>query len=152
MSDLEAQLQQDLKAALKGGVSERAGAIRYLISQIQYARIEKGDDLTDQDVLTVLAKQAKSRRESIEAFRAGGRDDLAARETIDLEVVEGYLPEQLGEDEIRSVIREIITEEEISGPADLGRLMKGAMARLKGQADGKVVNRLAGEELERTAD
>ncbi len=152
MSSLEETLKQDLIASLKQGDQDSTNALRFLISQIQYARIEKQEDLTDDDVMAVLVKQAKGRRESIEAFQAGGRDDLAEKEQRDLAVIERYLPELLGEDEIRNVIREIISAEEFSGPADIGRLMKGAMTRLKGQADGKLVNRLAGEELQRNAE
>ncbi len=152
MSSLEETLKQDLKASLKQGDQDSTNALRFLISQIQYARIEKQEDLTDDDVMAVLVKQAKGRRESIEAFQAGGRDDLAEKEQRDLAVIERYLPELLGEDEIRNVIREIISAEEFSGLADIGRLMKGAMTRLKGQADGKLVNRLAGEELQRNAE
>ncbi len=152
MSSLEETLKQDLIASLKQGDQDGTNALRFLISQIQYARIEKQEDLTDDDVMAVLVKQAKGRRESIEAFQAGGRDDLAEKEQRDLAVIERYLPELLGEDEIRNVIREIISAEEFSGPADIGRLMKGAMTRLKGQADGKLVNRLAGEELQRNAE
>ncbi len=152
MSSLEETLKQDLIASLKQGDQDGTNALRFLISQIQYARIEKQEDLTNDDVMAVLVKQAKGRRESIEAFQAGGRDDLAEKEQRDLAVIERYLPELLGEDEIRNVIREIISAEEFSGPADIGRLMKGAMTRLKGQADGKLVNRLAGEELQRNAE
>ena len=152
MSSLEDTLHEDLKASLKQGDQDAIHALRFLISQIQYARIEKQDDLTDADITAVLAKQAKARREAIDAFRAGGRDDLADKEQRDLGVIERYLPEQLGEDEIRMVVREIIGEEGLSGPADMGRLMKSAMARLKGEADGKLVNRLAGEELQRNAE
>jgi uncharacterized protein YqeY len=152
MSILDEKLHEDLKASLKAGDQDRINALRFLISQIQYADKEKGETLSDEDVLAVLAKQAKSRREAIEAFQVGGREDLVEKELKDLAIVESYLPEQLGEDEIRESIRGIIRDEEISGPSDMGRLMKSAMALLKGKADGKVVNRIAGEELHREQD
>ncbi|MFC1595422.1 GatB/YqeY domain-containing protein [Gemmatimonadota bacterium] len=145
-------LQQDLKESLKQGDHDRTSAIRFLISRIQYARIEKQEELTDQDILAVISKQAKSRRESIDAFRAGSREDLAEKETRDLEVILRYLPAQLGEDAIREVIRGIIRDEGFSGPADMGSLMKGAMAKLQGQADGKLVSQLASKELQRDSD
>ena len=141
-------IQSDLKAALKGGDRVRVGTLRYLISQIQYARIEKREELTDDDVLAVLSRQAKSRRESIEAYEQAGRDDLAAKERKELEVINGYLPEQLSEDEIRAALAAIVAEEAFSGMADMGRLMKLAMSRLRGRADGSLVSRLAKETLE----
>ena len=152
MSNLDKTLQQDLNASLKKGDHDSINALRFLISRIQYARIEKQDELTDQEVLAVISKQAKSRRESIEAFRSGGRDDLVEKETRDLEVIERYLPELLGEDAVRDVIRRVIEKQEYSGIADMGKLMKDVMAELKGQADGKLVNQLASEELQRESD
>ncbi len=152
MSNLDKTLQQDLNASLKKGDHDSINALRFLISRIQYARIEKQDELTDQEVLAVISKQAKSRRESIEAFRSGGREDLVEKETRDLEVIERYLPELLGEDAVRDVIRRVIGEQEYSGIADMGKLMKDVMAELKGQADGKLVNQLASEELQRESD
>ncbi|MFC1499922.1 GatB/YqeY domain-containing protein [Candidatus Zixiibacteriota bacterium] len=152
MSNLDKTLQQDLNESLKKGDHDSINALRFLISRIQYARIEKQDDLTDQDIIAVIAKQAKSRRESIEAFEAGGRDDLVEKETRDLAVIERYLPEMLGEHAVRDVIRRIILQEECSGIADMGKLMKGVMAELKGKADGKLVSRLASEELQRDTD
>ncbi len=152
MSNLDKTLHQDLNESLKKGDHDSTNALRFLISRIQYARIEKQDELTDQEVLAVISKQAKSRRESIEAFRSGGRDDLVEKETRDLEVIERYLPELLGEDAVRDVIRRVIGEQEYSGIADMGKLMKDVMAELKGQADGKLVNQLASEELQRESD
>ena len=152
MSSLDEKLRHDLKVSLKEGDHDRINALRFLLSQIQYAGKEKGETLSEAAILAVLAKQAKSRREAIDAFREGGREDLVEKELKDLEVVESYLPAQLGEDEIRETIRELIRDEGISGQSDLGRLMKSAMARLKGKADGKVVNRIAGEELHREED
>ncbi len=152
MSNLDKTLHQDLNESLKKGDHDSTNALRFLISRIQYARIEKQEELTDKDILAVISKQAKSRRESIDAFRSGGRDDLVEKETRDLEVIERYLPEQLGEDAILDVIRKVIHEQECSGIADMGKLMKGAMAELQGQADGKTVSRLAGEELHRGSE
>ncbi|MFC1629414.1 GatB/YqeY domain-containing protein [Gemmatimonadota bacterium] len=152
MSSLDKTLQRDLNESLKRGDHDSINALRFLISRIQYARIEKQDELTDQDILAVISKQAKSRRESIDAFRSGGRDDLVEKETRDLEVIERYLPELLGEDDVREVVRKIIREQGYGDISDMGMLMKGAMAELKGQADGKLVNRLASEELQRDPD
>ncbi len=152
MSTLIANIQSDLKSALKAGEKERVGALRFLISQVQYARIEKQDELTDDDVIGVLSRQARSRKESIEAFEQGGRDDLVAKERLELELIEGYLPEQLTEKEIAAELDAIITEEGLSGMGDLGKLMKSAMARLHGRVDGSVVSRMAKETLQGPSD
>jgi uncharacterized protein YqeY len=152
MSNLIETLQAELKESLKEGDRERTGALRFLLSEIHNARIEKQEELEDADVVSVLKKQAKKRRESIDAFREGGRDDLVEKETRELEVIEKHLPEQMGEDEVRDLLRSIITEEGLGGMSDMGRLMKNAMERLKGQADGSLVSRLASEELQRSGD
>lgn len=152
MPNLIEKLQADLKSSLKSGEKERANSIRFLISQIQYARIEKMEELTDEDVISVLSKQAKNRKESIDAFREGDRDDLVDKETRELEIIESYLPEQLGESEIRKILKTVIEEEGLGGMSDMGRLMKSAMARLKGQADGSLVSELAQEELKQVTD
>ena len=148
MADLLESIQDDLKTALKSGDKQKVQTLRYVISQIQYARIDKGEDLDDEDVLGVLSKQAKSRRESIEAYEGAGREELAAKERAELEIIESYLPEQLDEDAVREVLREVASSEGLSGMADMGTLMKHAMERLRGQAEGRVVSRLAKEVLE----
>jgi len=152
MSNLTETLQAKLNEAVKEGDREGAGSLRFLLSEIHYARIEKQDELDDDDVVAVLSKQAKNRRESIEAFREGGRNDLVEKETRELEIIEKYLPEQLGEDEIRDMLRSIIAEEDLGGMSDMGRLMKNAMERLKGRAEGNMVKSLASEELQRSGD
>ncbi len=151
MSEVLRTIQQDLRSALKGGDRARVGALRFLVSQIQYARIAKQADLTDEDVLAVLAKQAKNRKESIEAFRQGGRQDLVDKESRELTLIEAYLPAQVGVDEIRERIRAVIAAEGLQGAADLGRLMKTVMAEFRGRADGSVISRIAREELEGAA-
>jgi hypothetical protein len=148
MSDLLSTLQSDLKAALKGGDRTRVATIRFLISQMQYVRIEKGADLDDADVLGVLAKQAKSRKESIQAFETGGRSDLVAKEQAELAILEEYLPAQMDEEAVRDVVAGIVSKEGMTGRGDMGRLMKAAMAELQGRAEGGTVSRIAQELLE----
>lgn len=151
MSEVLRTIQQDLKSALKGGDRPRVDALRFLVSQIQYARIAKQADLTDDDVLSVLTKQAKNRKESIEAFRQGGRQDLVDKESHELSLIEAYLPAQLSADEVRERIRAVIAAEGLQGTADLGRLMKTVMAEFRGRADGSEISRIAREELEGAA-
>ena len=147
MSSLLTTIQSDLKTSLKGGDKARTAALRFVISQIQYARIAKQADLDDEDVLGVLGKQARSRKESIAAFEQAGRTDLVDKERFELEIIESYLPEQLSEEVIRAELRGIIDEGGFSGMADMGRLMKTAMKRFRGRADGGEVSRLAKEIL-----
>jgi len=149
MSQLIEKLQLDIQTSLKGGNKERTGALRFLVSKIQYARIEKQDDLEDSDVLRVLNKQARERRESIDAFRVAGRTDLLDKEERELAIIEEYLPEQLKEEEIRETLHSIIENEKLSGMSDLGLLMKNAMPRFQGRAEGSLVSQLAKEELQR---
>jgi uncharacterized protein YqeY len=148
MSTLLTDIQSDLKSALKAGDRQRVDALRFLISQIQYARIEKREDLTDDEVIGVLGKQARSRKESIEAFEQASRGDLVAKERLGLSVIEEYLPEQLTEEEISGELAAIVAEEGFSGPQEMGRLMKKAMIRLHGRAEGSLVSRIAKEILE----
>ncbi|MFO7767710.1 MAG: GatB/YqeY domain-containing protein [bacterium] len=152
MTSLLDTIQDDLKTAMKSGDKARVQTLRYLISKIQYARIDKGTELEDEDVLDVLSKQAKSRKESIEAYESAGREELAEKERAEREIIESYLPEQLDEDSVREVLIEIADEEGLSGMADMGSLMKHAMERLRGKAEGRLVSSLAKEILEREPD
>ncbi len=152
MSSLLNTIQNDLTNALKGGDRARVGALRFIISQIQYAQKEKQADLSDDDVIAVLTRQARGRRESIEAFASGDRADLVEKETYELDLIESYLPEQMEEAGIRDVLRDIIAAEGLRGPEDMGCLMKASMERLQGQAEGRVVSELARDELQRIAD
>jgi len=128
----------------------RRETIRLCLSAIHNEEVARRAPLDDAALLGVLGKQAKMRRESIEAFRTGGRAELVARETAELAVIEAYLPAQLGETEIRAAVERVIAETGASSPADQGKVMQKAMAELRGKADGKLVaavvaNLLAGK-------
>jgi len=139
------KLQDDMKLALKSRDELRLSTIRLLLSSLSYARIEKGGDLTDEEVLEVLAKAAKMRRESIEAAQRGGRTDVAERESAELAVINEYLPKQLDEAEIEAIARQIASEVGAAEIKDRGRVMGPLMQRIRGRADG----RLAGQIVER---
>jgi len=139
------KLQDDMKLALKSKDELRLSTIRLLLSSLSYARIEKGGDLTDEEVLEVLAKAAKMRRESIEAAQRGGRTDVAERESAELAVINEYLPKQLDEAEIEAIARQIASEVGAAEIKDRGRVMGPLMQRIRGRADG----RLAGQIVER---
>lgn len=136
------KLNADLKDAMKSGQRERADLIRNLKSDIKYREIDKRDALTEDDLLKVLAAAAKKRRDAIEQFEKGGREDLVAREQAQLEMIEGYLPKALSEDEIIELVDKAIGESGAAGPGDMGRVMKLVMPATAGRADGKLVSRL----------
>ncbi|MFC1700970.1 GatB/YqeY domain-containing protein [Patescibacteria group bacterium] len=109
--------------------------------------LEKSSLLTDEEVLEVLSSEVKKRRDSIEQFEKGSRQDLADKEKKELEILNVYLPEQMGEDEIRKIVKEKIVEIGISDPREMGKLMGALMPLVKGKADGKLVSKIVQEEL-----
>jgi hypothetical protein len=143
MSDLAVRLEADMKDAMRAGDKVRLGTIRRARAAVKNAEIAARGPLDDDGVLKVLRTMVKQHRESIEQFQAAGRDDLVATEQAELSVVESYLPAQLDEAAVEAVVREVIAAEGASGPKDMGRVMKAAMARLGAQADGRMVSAAA---------
>ena len=139
---LTEQVKQDLTTAMKAGEKERVEALRLVLSELQKAAKDGNDD-----ELAVLRRERKRRQESATAFRDGGREDLAAHAEAERAVIEGYLPQQLGEDELRTIVKGAIAETGASSPRDMGAVMKAAMSRAGGRADGKRVSALVREEL-----
>jgi len=134
------QIDADLIKALKSGDKHLALTLRGLKSDIKYFQINNIlSELTDDDIIKVLTCAAKQRRDSIEQFTQGGRDDLVAKESRELEIIKDYLPEELSPEEIDRLIRESIAEAGAAGPADMGKVMKAVMPKVKGRADGKAV-------------
>ncbi|HHM02180.1 MAG TPA: GatB/YqeY domain-containing protein [Caldithrix abyssi] len=131
-----------MKNALKSGDKARLGVLRMTLAQLKDERIRLQRELEDDDVIRILAKGVKSRRDSVESYRSGGREDLAEKETFEISVLEKYLPEQMSEDDIRAVVAEIVTQTGAASLKDMGRVMGPAMARLKGKADGKLVQNI----------
>lgn len=146
MSTLD-QMNNDLKAAMKSGDEVTKNTIRWVKSAIQNAAIAKGADLDDPGVNDVLAKMAKQYRDSIEQYRQHDRIDLASKEEAELAVVLRYLPEQMSEEEIRTLVRNVAAEVGAAGPQDKGKVMGKLMPQVKGKADGAVVNRVVSEVL-----
>lgn len=144
---LEQRLDQDIKEALKAGQKDKLTVLRGLKSALKYAQIDKGDDLTDQDVIAALSAQAKKVRDSIEQFEKGQRSDLTDQARAELKIIEEYLPEQLDEGKLREIIKEAIDELGAESAGDVGKVMQTVMPRVKGRADGKQVNKLAMEML-----
>lgn len=120
----------------------RTSTLRMVLAAAHNRRIELGRPLTDEEMVDTLSRQVKQRRESIEQFRAGGRDDLAQREEAELRILAEFLPEQLAPDEVEQMAREAIAETGASGPAELGRVMGRLAPRIKGRADGRAASDL----------
>lgn len=134
------QLQEDMKQAMKARDEIRLSTIRLLRSSVSYARIDKGVELTDDEVLEVLSREAKKRRESVEAAEKVGREDVAQRESAELKIVEAYLPKQMDEGEIEAIVREVVAEVGATDMKDKGKVMGPLMQRIKGKADGRLAN------------
>ena len=145
---LREQLDDDLKSAMKSRDALRLSVLRMLKSAARYAEIEKGETLSDDDVLQVVARECKRRRESIEQFEKGNRPDLVAQEKAELEILKRYLPEQLDETEVIGIAREVISELHAASKADKGKVMGALMQKVRGKADGRLVNRIVDELLE----
>lgn len=138
---LREQLREDLKAAMRAQDATRRGTIRMLEAAIKNAEIEKrGQELGDPDILAILQRQLKQRRDSIEQFERGGRQDLADIERAEIEVIQTYLPEQLSEEDIEAAAKRIIDQTGAAGPGDRGKVMGPLMQELRGKADGSAVN------------
>jgi hypothetical protein len=141
------RLKSDLKEAMLKRDATSVSTLRLLISQFQYARIQAGRDLTDDDALGLMQRAVKTRRESIEQFEKGGRPELAAKEAAEIAVVERYLPRAMDGAELAAAVDALLVELQISAKKDLGRAMKEFMARHRGRADGKAVNALIAARL-----
>lgn len=135
-------VQDDLKTAMKAGDKATVGALRLLLSELQKeAKEGKGDELA------VLRRERKRRLDSAEQFEKGGRGDLAGPELAEAEIISGYLPAELGDDELRAIVARAVESSGASSPADIGLLMKAVMEEVAGRADGKRVNGFAREAL-----
>ena len=137
------KLNEDLKTAMKAGDDVSKRTLRDLKAAISRVQKENpGRDLSDEEIIAVLRKQAKQRRDSIEAYRQGGREDLVAAESAELEVIERYLPAQMSEEAITEAAQRVIAELGASSPRDMGRVMSKLMPQLRGQADGRLVSQV----------
>lgn len=141
------QLDQDMKEALKNKEKTRLAVIRMLKAALKNEEIKLNKALSEDDILTVLSREMKQRKEALEEFIKAGRDDLIEKQKEELAVIEAYLPEQLSEDELRQLITQTITEVGATSKADMGKVMGAVMPKVKGRADGALVNRIVQEHL-----
>lgn len=131
----------------------RRNTIRMVEAAIKNAEIEKrGTELAESDILAILQRQVKQRRESIEQFTQGGREDLAENERVEIAIIEAYLPQQLSREEVEERARSVIGQVGAAGPGDRGKVMGMLMKDLRGQADGSLVNAVVGELLAEAAE
>jgi uncharacterized protein YqeY len=140
------QLIDDIQAAVKEAMKSRdklrLGALRMLTAELKNRKIELQRELEEADVLQVITRMVKQRQDSAEQFAKGGREELAAKERSEIEVLQAYLPAGLSEAEIEALVREAIAEVGAASKKDMGKVMKAVMPRIAGRADGKQVNRL----------
>jgi uncharacterized protein YqeY len=133
------KINADLKAAMKAGDKDRVGTLRLVNAAIKQADIDARpsgkDKITDADILSVLAKMVKQRRDSIAQYKAGGRQDLADKEAAEIAVIETYLPKQMDEAEAKAAVAAVIEETGAAGPKDMGKVMGALKAKYAGQMD-----------------
>lgn len=145
---LKESISNDVTSAMKSGEKEKLLILRMVKSAIKNGEIEKGAPLSDDEVSAVLRTFAKRAKDSIEQFSKAGRKELAEKEKVELAIIEEYLPNQLGEDDLREMIKDVIREQGAAGIKDMGKVMKGLMVKAKGQIDGKIANNIVKEMLE----
>ncbi|MCU0594803.1 MAG: GatB/YqeY domain-containing protein [Desulfobacterota bacterium] len=142
-TSLVEKIAQDLKEAMKAKDEFRLSCLRVLKAAVTNEQGRRTEPLKDSDVLAVIQSLVRKGQEAAAEFRKGHRDDVAAKEEAEVKILSGYLPVQLAPAEIEAVIREVMAEVSASGPKDLGKVMKAAMARLAGKVQGKEVNEIA---------
>jgi uncharacterized protein YqeY len=141
------RVSEAMRAALKGGERERLATLRMLLNEIDNERIRSGQPVDEPAFVRLVRRAIKQRDESADQYAKGGRDDLAAKERREIEVLAAYLPEEVGDDELRAAISQLLAAGGLSGPAAIGPLMKQMLARYGDRADGGRINRLVREQL-----
>lgn len=140
------EIQKNIITALKGKKETELKVFRFVLSQIQYEEINKQKELTDEEVVVVLQKEVKKRKDAIEMFKKGGRFDLVEDEEKQLQVIAKYLPEQMSDEEINTVIEEILSS--LSEAPNMGNVMAKVMAKVKGKTEGNRVSQLVKQKLQ----
>lgn len=147
---LKQQFQDELKQSMLARDTEKTAIIRLVLSALKYYEIQKGGagyEATDEDVIAVLQKEVKQRKDSIEQFGAAGRQDLVDKEQKELDLLQTYLPAQMSEEEITKLVSEAIAQTGAASLQDLGKVMGALMPKTKGKADGSIVSRIVKEHL-----
>jgi len=144
---LKQQIEQQIREALKSGDKLRLSALRLFWAAIQNEEIAKQREATDEDVVVVAQRLIKQRKESIEAFQKGGREDLAAKERAELEILNKFVPQRLSEEEIKKIVEEVRKDLPEADKNNFGKVMGAAMSRIKGRAEGSLVSKMVKELL-----
>lgn len=139
---LEQGISEDFKIALKAQDGLRVSILRVLRTALKNKQVELRRPLEDEDVVRVITTLVKQARDSIEQYRNGGRNDLTDKEQAESVVLESYLPQQLSDEELKAVILQVVSETGAAGMKDMGKVMKAAMPKVAGKADGKKVNEM----------
>jgi uncharacterized protein YqeY len=139
---LSDRLGDDQKAAMKSGDQTRKDVLRLLRSRIKEAAVAKREDLEDEEIYKLIMTEVKRRQEAIDLFEKGGREDLAGREKLEIEILEGYLPPKLSEDDLKVHAQEAIQEAGAADPRDMGKVMKILMPKVTGRAEGSQVSKI----------
>ncbi len=141
------RLTADMKSAMKNKDKQKLSVIRMVKSSLQNEQIKLGRELTDDDSLTVLNRELKQRKDSLHEFEQANREDLASKLRDEIVILDDYMPEQLSEEEVSAIVKETIDEVGASTKADMGKVMGAVMPKVKGKADGGLVNRLVQQHL-----
>ena len=141
------EIQKDMYKAMKEKEKERINALRNIIGKLKYRYIDKGDKLTEQEEIKVIQSLAKQRRESIEMYKQGGRNDLVETERKELSIIEEYLPQAMSEEEVRRLVRKTVKETGAESMSDLGKVMPMVMKKGAGKVDGKIAQEILRELL-----
>ncbi len=145
--EIQNRLSEDLKTAMKAKEKIKVGTIRMVRAQLKDFQIAKGDELNEEDEISVLINAAKKRKEALELYEKSDRQDLIEQEKQELEIISAYLPAQLSKEEVEKVVLKVIEEVGASSPQDLGKVMGATMKDLKGKADGRMVQEIVREKL-----
>lgn len=148
MATIKERISEDMKAAMKSGEKDKLAAIRMLHAAIRKKEIDDRADLDDAGVTKIITGLAKQRQDSIEQFKAGGRQDLVDKESAELKLLQAYLPEQMSQDELVKIVESAIAESGAKTQKEMGAVMKVLMPKVAGKADGKLVNQLVRERLQ----
>lgn len=141
------RIEADVKAALKAGEKEKLSTLRMLLTEIKNERIRRGSEVDEAGFVSLVRKSIKQREDAASQYRAGRREELAAKEEAEIKVLEAYLPAQADEGQIRAAIEELVAARGLAGPAAIGPVMKEMLARFGSSADGATINRIAREVL-----
>jgi uncharacterized protein YqeY len=144
---LKDQLLDDQKAAMKGGDKPRLATIRLIMAAIKQQEVDTRKDLSDDDVLSILTRMVKQRRDSIDQYSKAGRNDLADQESAEIAIIEHYLPAQLSPEEVAGIIEEVIAATGAAGPKDMGKVMGQLKSKLQGRADMGAASALVRQKL-----